>query len=82
MKRLLMLCDADIATGETFQPLLVSALCTVTKKIEPAGRSFLDTYETRVAPKHHRRKCSCKLFRYRDRRPFPDEPCFGAQRSV
>lgn len=62
MKSLLRLCDADTAPGETFQSIIVLGLCIVSKKVEPAGRSFLDKYETRVAPKNQRKKSSCKLF--------------------
>lgn len=58
MKRLLRLCDADTVPGETLQPIIFLGLCIVSKKVEPAGRSFLDKYETRVDPKNHRKKSS------------------------
>lgn len=58
MNRLLMLCDADTVSGETFEPITLLGLCIVSKKVEPAGRSFLNKYETRVVPKHQRKKSS------------------------
>lgn len=60
MKGLLMLCDASAATGEAVQPVVTLGLCIRTKKIEPAGRSFLDKYETAAASKRHSKKKSCK----------------------
>ncbi|CDI76204.1 DnaJ domain-containing protein, putative [Eimeria acervulina] len=58
MKRLLMLCDADVAAGDTLEPFIALSLCTVTRRIEPAGRSFQQTYEQREAPKHPRKSDS------------------------
>ena len=56
-----MLCDADVAAGDTLEPFIALSLCTVTRRIEPAGRSFQQTYEQREAPKHPRKSDSSEF---------------------
>ncbi|KAL8436548.1 hypothetical protein ACSSS7_001626 [Eimeria intestinalis] len=55
MEGLLMICDADLAPGHTFQSVVTAGLCLVSKAVEPAGRSFLEKYETRATIKQRRK---------------------------
>ncbi|CDJ38346.1 DnaJ domain-containing protein, putative [Eimeria tenella] len=56
MERLLMLCDAAREGGQTVESLIALSICTITKKVEPAGRSFFDKYEKRTPSKHRRKQ--------------------------
>lgn len=60
MERLLMLCDAAREGGQTVEPLIALSICTITKKVEPAGRSFFDKYEKRTPSKHRRKQDASK----------------------
>ncbi|KAL8427328.1 hypothetical protein Efla_002291 [Eimeria flavescens] len=55
MEELLMLCDVDLAPGEAFESIVAAGLCLLSKRLEPAGRSFLEKYETRAASRHRRK---------------------------
>ncbi|XP_026190623.1 dnaJ homolog subfamily C member 2 [Cyclospora cayetanensis] len=79
MKPLRMLCDAEAAGDRTPTPLVLLSLCTVTKRIQPAGRSFLETFETPAVSKHHRKKTT----REKDlaASPPPQEEEFSTDRA-
>ncbi|KAL8451717.1 hypothetical protein Emed_001879 [Eimeria media] len=55
MEELLMICDADLAPGDTFHSVVTAGICLISKAVEPAGRSFLEKYEIRASSKQRRK---------------------------